>query len=207
MKNWKTQLALALILSSSIAQADQTYKWVELSPIEMNLVSTSCMAEQKANKKEGTILFISAGALVAGGVLTTIRTGPAGTLGIGGAVTKGAIAGVPGVVSAGTGTADIAYVYLNFDEVSAVVSEQQSGKPGLMSEALEQMTKERGLSIDVMLASLNKAAIKGRICDSATASDLKLKSIIDKEEETRAKDELMGSEYRRLQQVDAQFKK
>ena len=177
MKNWKMQIALAIVACASTAHADLTYKWVQLSQEQMNDNKNYCTYIDNTEAESMRVGAITGGAMVVGTGISVYNGGlteapvPVVSSGVAGAVSL--VAGVKGLVG----------IYLKKDELLALVYEQQGHFAGLMTQKLEQIAFENSVDPNRLLAGLNASAIQGSLCtnDGTVAHPKEMKSLVDKE--------------------------
>jgi hypothetical protein len=178
MKNWKTKLAMALVTcaSASVAQADMSYKWVQLSSQQMRANKSYC---DEVDHLIGTFSKVGAGvgALSVSASLLSAKEAlvvAPGSL----SITSGL-----GMVSLGLGAFELYKTYFKNDEIFALIFELQANRPGLMVEKLQQVALENNVDGNRLLAGLNIMAVQGEVCgrSAGSAHDKDLKDLVGQE--------------------------
>lgn len=192
MKKLKAPVFAALILLTSVAQADLSYKWVSMTAAQQKAFADKCSQEEIIRVASATFAAsMAAGVGLAGG-LSSKEVSLAGG-------NPGGIS-IMGVMSApvfGVAFAAAAYAFLadrvNLSQMVALVNEQQSGRPGLLTAELEQFAAENQLDGNRLLAALNLKAVQNGICRDVNKKQLDLEDLSagQKAQELKKQEELI----------------
>ena len=172
MKNWKTKLALSVVLCASTAQADISYRWVRVSDEQLATNKYYCDFKDDTDGAKALMSVGGLAGLTAYGILRDggISDGPA----------IGITTGAGGAASVAFAAMELYHANFKADEILALIYELQSNRPGLMLEKLLQVALENNVSADRLLAGLNQAAVETKLCshDGAGGHDKDLKDLV-----------------------------
>lgn len=145
-----------MITCASTAQADMSYKWVELSAQQMRANKGNCDSADLLLDTAGKVgvavgsLSVTA-TMITGAENNRQRAGIATTVGV-------------GLTSLGVGAFELYKIYFKSDEIMALIFELQSNRPGLMVEKLQQVALENNVDANRLLAGLNLRAVRSEVC-------------------------------------------
>ena len=160
MKSFKAPIFAAMIFVTSAAHADVSYKWVKMTTEQEKTFVEQCL-HQKHDGLNAITANVALGTVSASGVGLALFYGAHG--GDGPAISSALLASTM-VTGAGMEAYKYLKSYMSLNEIKTLVIEQQSGRPGIVTNELEQIAAENQLDANRMLAVANAQALRGKIC-------------------------------------------
>ena len=162
MKNLKLTIVTTALLVSSFAQAEMSYKWVQLTKDQNDLVINNCNHQLRIEDDSQNLMLSYGGLTLAAGAGAGVTMSAEG---FEANVVPGAVSfAVVGAALGGAGVYQLVNNHFTKNEILALIAEQQSHFSGLETQKLEQVSYENGLNADGVLATINAHAIRGQLC-------------------------------------------
>ena len=164
MKKFMVPMIATLVLVTSIAQADLSYKWVPMTESQKAAFVDKCFYAKAADYGNIALGAVAGTALAAGTVISAKALSAGTQSGI--SVTGVVVAPIFGA-AVYAGAISVMLDSMTLNELKTMVYEQQTGQAGLMTAKLEAFADENQFDVNRLMASLNISALHNELCLSS----------------------------------------